>query len=168
MKKLILLIIIFSPISIYSQIPLNDEGKIVYQYIDSTVVLHKDEIYKKAKLAIVEIFKDANAIIQIDDKENGELVGKGSSYFYIKSYGQDIQNTLKFTISISCRENKYRIKIYDINGFSGSLEIPFSIVEYNKKYNKRAYKEMIDSIDNVLKNTLKSLKEKILKKEDKF
>lgn len=132
------------------------------------MALSKDEIYKNSKLAIVEIFKDANSVIQIDDKETGEIVGKGFSYFYVNSMGQKIRNTVKFTISISIREKKYRIKIYNISGYSGISEIPFSIIDCNENYKKRRYKEMIDSLDNELKNILSTLKEKINKNADKF
>jgi len=63
----------------------------------------------------VDTFQDANEVIQMDDAATNTIVGKGSSKF--GDYSQ-----VNYTIEVSARKGKTRIRIYDVhhNGIGGN------------------------------------------------
>lgn len=75
----------------------------------------KSELYRRAKLSIVNVFIDANEVLQIDDKEEGQLVAKGvipyTPHFLM---GQDLaKGTISFVIKIYVKEGRYKYEITD-------------------------------------------------------
>nr|WP_294993147.1 DUF4468 domain-containing protein [uncultured Sediminibacterium sp.] len=163
MKRKILLMLLFLNIFFYSfsQLPTKD-GKVVYELIDSSLALSKNVIFDNAKLAVVESFVDANSVIQIDDKVNGEIVGKGRTKFTYRMLMTEILNTANYTIAISSRENKVRIKIYDIVVYTGTSGNPISaenLLKINNKPSRKTMEELnehfnklIDQIRNKIKS----------------
>lgn len=71
----------------------------------------KSEIYIAVKKWVALYYKSAQAVIQLDDKESGELIIKGISVGipFMKSFGAQYYNDVSHTISISIKENKIRI-----------------------------------------------------------
>lgn len=121
MKRFSFIIVLISIFNITKAQKLNDvlplkEGKIVFSeavVIDST---KKDVLYAKAKLWFANAFKSANDVIQLDDKENGIILGKGLFKDTEKVGLAGISNrTWKFTIKIQVKDGKYKAEIYDID-----------------------------------------------------
>lgn len=90
-------------------------GKIEYVRIDSLIKGSKEDLYLRSKSWLVHYFKSANAVIQMDDKENGKLMGKGVFMFPVKSVlGITLDHDpIHYTIQINVKENKTRIIIND-------------------------------------------------------
>lgn len=105
MKALFLLLI---PLTSISQMPMKD-GKVIYEMIDSSVTGTPQQLQVKAKMWMANTFNDSKAVIEVDDKDAGEVVGKGNA-----AWGSLPPYTGYFTIRISCKENKYRCQIYDL------------------------------------------------------
>lgn len=57
-------------------LPMKD-GKVVYTGIIQVDSTDKSKLYNKVKKWFVEQYKSAKDVIQLDDKENGEVIGKG-------------------------------------------------------------------------------------------
>src|ERR1700710_520458 len=95
------------------QLPYKD-GKVIYQQIDTINGATKTQLYDKAKLWVANAFKSANAVIQIDDKENGQIVGKGNFRIDFKVFTSKWFTTCFFTVKIDTRDNKARATVYDI------------------------------------------------------
>jgi|ERR1035437_1440900 hypothetical protein len=118
------LLILFTPFFTYAQqdtviLPLKN-GNIIYEKIVSDS-LSKKENYDNSKRAFVNIFKSAKDVIQMDDKENGEIIGKGITTYNWRISFEDKQHpidsfsqAIKFTIDVTSKDNKYRVKISDI------------------------------------------------------
>ena len=85
MKKIFFLIAIMNlSINSYSQEKLVDilplvNGEVVYTEVIKVDSLNAKELYNRAKKWIVLNYKSANDVIQLDDKEDGILIGKGNS-----------------------------------------------------------------------------------------
>lgn len=90
-------------------------GKIEYVRIDSLIKGSKEDLYLRSKSWLVHYFKSANAVIQMDDKENGKLMGKGVFMFPVKSVlGITLDHDpIHYTIQINTKENKTRIIVND-------------------------------------------------------
>lgn len=115
--KMKFVLIFLFPILSYSQdtslsktFPLKD-NKVVFEKIDSTNKT-AEEIYSQAKVWLANAFVSSNEVIQLDD-HNSKIIGKGLFKFENKGGGSLGDITTFFTIDISIKEKKYRIRLYD-------------------------------------------------------
>jgi hypothetical protein len=91
--------------------PKNEDGRVEYSavvYMDSSVT--KDAIYSAARAWFVDNFKDAKEVLQVQDKEAGELVGKGyinipSNRFGYIAIGVGI---VWFNVTLYAKEGRYK------------------------------------------------------------
>lgn len=80
----------------------------------------KDELYSRANKWFVESFKDANSVLQITDKEAGQLVGKGNIPYAPTGMGsQDVKGAINFLITVTVKEGRYKYEFQDFT-HSGS------------------------------------------------
>ncbi len=86
----------------------------------------KDDLYVSSNLWLAEYFKSAEAVIEVQDKEAGLLMGKGmisSSNFFGTNY-------FRFTVKIETKENKARISLIaldqttDVSSFASGSYTP--------------------------------------------
>jgi hypothetical protein len=112
MKKLILLLGIAFSSPIFAQIgqPLKFEG---VEELES--VLSADKIFTQANIWVAENFRDANSVIQVADKEQGVIVGKGNFDIYVQETKRlnTYYGTIKFTMKIQVKDGKYKYEFYD-------------------------------------------------------
>ncbi|PWG82674.1 DUF4468 domain-containing protein [Pararcticibacter amylolyticus] len=116
MKKNLIIIVMFLPLVALSQrsdssknsVPLKD-GDIQYERIydlDSTI--KKDELYSRAIRWMAKIFIDSKEVIRIADKENGNIVGKGSFDIVTSSFW-GIKYRIQMITDITVKDKKYKI-----------------------------------------------------------
>lgn len=78
----------------------------------------KAELFSKARQWMNETFKDSKEVIQIADKESGEIAGKGimQSYYVFKTFGKEKPNPVMydFSIGIYVKDGKYK---YEFTSF---------------------------------------------------
>jgi len=75
----------------------------------------KDFLYKNAKIYFVNNFKSANDVIQYDSKEDGKVIGKGNLTVYDSNLTGTFDWRVNFTTEITCKDGKYRYRIYDVS-----------------------------------------------------
>lgn len=116
MKNLftIILTLFFQSIAFSQNLP-QLEGKIIFKKIFEKEQISKDRLFLLSKQFFVDSFKNSNYVIKSEDKEAGQIIGKGfadMSYFR----GNSIIGTvypMYFTIQTDVKEGKARIRIYD-------------------------------------------------------
>lgn len=103
---------LFSFNLITAQHPVDDAtGKITYsEVIDCE--LDKDRLYLDARTWITNTFGNYKQVVQLEDKDAGKLIVKGSST--LKEIIDEQQFIYSYTISLDCRDNKYRYILTDI------------------------------------------------------
>jgi hypothetical protein len=141
MKTILLLILYVITLNCYSQALPTREGKVFYEQVD-TATGTKAELYQKAKLWFANAFKDSKSVIQVDDKDNGQIVGKGNFDVPYK-YGVNTSAQCNFTVKIDVKDNKYRLQIYNINyqwAIAGNATM--SIEELKTAYKGRYYEKI--------------------------
>jgi hypothetical protein len=97
-------------------LPRNADGRVEYTavvYVDSTS--SKDAIYAAARAWFVDNFKDAKEVLQVQDKDAGELVGKGyidipSNRFGYIAIGVGI---VWFNVTLYAKDGRYKYVISD-------------------------------------------------------
>lgn len=110
MKVAIVLSMFFAPIIAIAQTPIIFTEVVK---VDSNIT--KDELYKRARLWYADAFKNSKEVLQISDKESGELVGKALfSYYsnYFTGSGATI-GSVKYTIKIYVKNGRYKYEITD-------------------------------------------------------
>lgn len=119
MKNLIVSILLTASLNGFGQKMLLDvlplkNGIVFYSDVIEVDSIDKDELYKRAKRWFVESYKDANKVIQLDDKDSGEIIGKGSfdalwNATFVASHVVNVGHTVK----IQVKDGKYRYEITD-------------------------------------------------------
>lgn len=182
MKKL-LLIFVLLPLFVFSQ----DYSEIVKVPGKSA-----SQLYLSAREWFAESFKSANDVLQMDDKENGKLIGKGSMPVSVqyKSAFNTVPIILHatFTIKVSVKDSTYKYEIGPIFIDSGGVH---SLKEYQDASNPDVARQLLISqgriknpsdkmvkttadfnadiyraCDAEFKKTIESLKSKMKYKED--
>ena len=90
------------------------DNKITYTEVVTVDSVKKDELYAKTKLWFADVFKSSKDVIQLDDKENGIVLGKGNIQKR-ESGLQPVIKTWRFTVKIQLKDGKYKADIYDID-----------------------------------------------------
>lgn len=161
--KIVLLSFLLIPWISWGQttLPMKD-GKVFYETTDSTTGT-ESELYIRARSWFVNTFNDANAVLQMDDKEDGIIMGKGATKY---DAGNIITGPfpmyLHYTININVKNNKWRIQIYDIYGApprSEATYIPEELLKYSKMNKKK-----LQRIDDDARSTIASFRKAINQK----
>ncbi|HEY4876716.1 MAG TPA: DUF4468 domain-containing protein [Puia sp.] len=105
--------------ALYASLPKVDDSYEWTEVIQLDTSYKKDYLYRNAKLFFTDMFKSAKDVLQYDDKEQGKIVGKGNIELeddqMVFSVLFTEKRTLNFSIEISCKDGKYKYRIYDIN-----------------------------------------------------
>lgn len=167
MKTLLVIIGLLVACSANGQLPVKD-GQIFYEQIDSLPGVSKDEIYKRSKAWIVAIFKDAKEVIQLDSKEDGEIIGKGNFQFYYTMLGVPVPSRCFFTIKLSSRDGKHRAQIYDVTAVNGERNEPVRMDKLLSKPNTGHNQKIIRQINEGVESMFADLRAVLnpVKKDD--
>lgn len=92
-----------------STVPMVD-GMVNYNEVVTVEGVKKDVLYGRAKLWFANAAKSANNVIQLDDKDNGVVLGKATYEAGDELYS----HTWSFTTKIQLRDEKYKVEFYDI------------------------------------------------------
>lgn len=136
----------------------------------------KDELYSKAKAWFVKTYKDANSVIQEDDKESGKIIGKGAIKYNPSALsGSDvIRGYINYTITVELKDNKYRCVVSDFyhDGNSDDFGTLTTSEEcpnprtMAKKWSNKTWKELKSVAETNGKSLMKSLEEHMTKVEE--
>ncbi len=74
-----------------------------------TVKNDKNTLFSNAKTWIASSFGDYKSVIQFEDKDAGKLIVKG-----ISKIPGELYDRISFTLSIDCKDNKYRCVVTDV------------------------------------------------------
>lgn len=176
MKKYITLSIsLFISFATFSQTTLPEkDGIIVYSEVvqlDSTY--KKDQLFLAAKKWFAETYKSANDVIQMQDKEAGEIIGKGLFSTFLKMpfplIGESVN--VYHTVKISVKDGRYRYEITDIYGKYYSSPSTYSSGGWNTvqvtntpyKYNKKNMAAFNESIHKHILGLIETIKDSMNK-----
>ena len=179
MRKIyILFIVLFISNGVLAQdkllgiLPLKD-GKVTYSDVVQLQGLSKDEIYNRVKHWFINTYNSSKDVIQLDDKENGEIIGKGCfrALWMIRFYSAQSVNVWK-TIKIQIKNDRlkyeitdFRMKYYFLPSQNASItDVGIPLEDWNKGHdsnNKRFYPKINTQIDELIKSLENAIKTKI-------
>lgn len=177
--KTLLFIFLICSLSTTAQEPIFPEkdGKVSYSEIvsvDSSVT--KNDLFIAARKWFANTYKSANDVIQMQDKEAGEIIGKGIvKTIYKIPLNPSVVVSVYHTVSITVKDGRYKYEITDLTGryYSpgssiGTSYIPGSNNEFVydntiAKFNKKNTAQMNKDVNMKIRAIIKSLKEAMSK-----
>ena len=114
MKRLFLLLFTFAFLHSFAQVALTYDSVLVFEGKP------KDKLYSLSKLFVVQAFKDSKEVIQLEDKENGVIIGKGnfSHQFSNPRFNcnrETGKGIVEFTLKIQVKDGKIKVTMTDFN-----------------------------------------------------
>lgn len=124
------------------------DGKIVYEKVDSLKGFSKEKLYGFSKKWFADTFKNSKAVIQTEDFETGQIIGKGETYILspeveVKGivFSDVVSGDYRFSVQLDIKDEKYRIRIYDISRIVRVAEYGYEnhlpIEDNEKRYSQR-------------------------------
>ena len=103
------------------------------------------------------MYKSAKDVIQLDDKENGEIIGKGN--FRIRYYSRD--PIINHSVSISVKEGRFKYTITDLT-YSDKQGDKFSVENFPNSWagKKKLYETVDSEMVSLIATIEKSMKSK--------
>jgi hypothetical protein len=86
-------------------------NKVAFTVVQDVASTSQSELYSRAKIWFVNNFRDAKEVVQLDDKENGLIMGKGNFYVSYGFMGLPVSERMNFTVSIRVKDNKFKAQI---------------------------------------------------------
>jgi len=116
--------------------------------------LKQNEIFVRTLEWMAQIFNDSKSVVEISDRENGKIIGKGIT---------DITHLIinipcQFTMIVEVKDGKYRTSYNNFIGMWGEYKNDPRPVEYQKDV--EALKIKLTEMDNNLFSYLSSAKVK--------
>jgi hypothetical protein len=141
-------------IRVYDVLPLQND-KVIYTGVVRVDSANKTELYDRAKRWLVHEYKSAKEVVQLDDKENGDIIGKG---FYLTTWCGE-RFDVYHTITIAVKDGRYKYTITDLTckryGAATFKEKP---IEYFWEYRaKNPTKKYFISVDKEIQDAIASL-----------
>lgn len=140
---------------------------------DSTI--SKEALYNRAYAWFASTFTNSNAVLRIQDKENGKITGRGTNPFYGWSYINTQLSYLNYFIDIDVKQGRYRYRIHSMD-VAGTPEmtvteaytrylnndgIPVDVWFDTKKKVAKRYGRCLVWADSFVQGLAKTLKEKM-------
>jgi len=171
----IVFLILFIGISItYGQketpnLPIDSQtNKISYsEVVNVDSLSKKQELYSRAREWFARAFKSSTNVIQMEDKENGKIVGKALMQVYHKALGSNYPSgCINYTVSIYLKDGRYKYQFSDFY-HSGSGNVPDygpceQMISTTRKTMGMSYQKTFNyylyQMDNDIKDLILSLK----------
>lgn len=107
-------------LNIVKRAPFDESGDFTLSEVVKVEGVSQKDLFKAINLFVVEAYKDASNVIQLNDPETCTIICKGTSA--AKAWKGDIivgaiteYETMYYTLKIQCKDERFKIDIYDIN-----------------------------------------------------
>ena len=172
MKKLLLIYLLIPFLGICQDVklPTDSTGKVIYSGVvslDSN--LSSNELFKRAKAWFVKEYNSSKDVIQDADQETHSITGKALMTAHMTVMGSTSDwGHVKYTVSISCKDGRYRYSISDfyheIGSYPGLGTIDNNSKSSNVGYREKDYKRVVNEVNDYSNALVSSIKDFMSKK----
>jgi len=154
MKRLIILALLHLSIFVYAQ----EKPPITYEEVVKVDSVTKEELFIRARSWFNSAFKSSKDVLNINDKETGELTGKVLTEFYSKNFAGSggTKGVLRYSVTIQVKEGRYKYLItnfihestaisafpYSFNLITEDVECPYKLGMTTRKWRNNLWKEL--------------------------
>ena len=141
----------------------SSSGKITYsEVVTLKDTVSKNELFSRAKTCFVHLFKNSKEVIQNEDKEAGNIIGKGNIKVYARALGADVDGGyINFTLTISVKNGKYKYTITDFAHEGNGINLPSGGNLENgkpKNWRSKIWDSYLSQTDDETKSMISSIK----------
>ena len=155
-------------------LPIDEEtNKITYTgIVEMPFEIDKDLLYSRGVEWFAKSYNSAQNVLQMQDKENGKLIGRALFNVYHKGLGMTFESGhINYTISLFFKDNRYKYEITDFihtsNVESGMIKTSCDEMRFStKKLYKKVYDYYFEQLDNNIKSLVIDLKQFMNKKSE--
>lgn len=183
MKKTLLSACVLLSLNLFSQAK---DSLLIYTEVVSVENTTKDQLFVKARQWFNDAWKSSKDVLQITDKETGELSGKGiiSSYYdYKPPMGAAVKPPVDYHVSISVfvKDGRYKYEFTSfrpIEGKAGGMEVlgtittgetsPVKFAYTSQKKSDAMYKSLKMHLNERMLLMIASLKQAMLQQNSKL
>lgn len=159
MKHLFLLCFLLPAVAFSQNFKMVD-SKAVYEFVDTAQGLTKEQIFSFSKNWLA-----SNAKIISEDKEQGSIIGAGTFNIFVPKGLEKGDHTGSCLIEVACKDDRYRIRIYDITYDSKwKAEILYNVAQ-EEKY-KKTYQPVFTWMDIYANKVRNGIESKMQTKDD--
>ena len=149
------------------------EGNVAYSDIIQVQGASKDELYQRVKHWFVSTYQSSKDVIQLDNKENGEIIARGCfrvNWMVRFYYAQNVHVWQNIKIQIKDDRLKYEISDFKIKNYylasqNASLtDVGIPLEDWNKGHdsnNKKFYPLINNQIMALINSLEKAMNKKI-------
>lgn len=138
----------------------------VVEVSDSTT---RGELFLRGREWFAETFKSSKEVLQINDKESGELVGKGIfNITYIVNYWglHDQKADVDFTLSLWVKDGRYKYEMSNFNvqsvgGVYTNDDYKIKFPGLGQRKSQEIYLNIVDATKEKAQTVIQSLKAKM-------
>ena len=114
-KGILLLLLLAGVCMAADEVPLprDEAGRVVYTEVVQADGLDQAALYGRALEWFAKTFNSAQAVLQLQDKDNGKLLGKALLEVTIKSLGKRPAGVVHYTFGVQVKDGRYR---YELTG----------------------------------------------------
>lgn len=102
---------------------------LIFQEVVTVDSASKPQLYERGRLWFSDYFKSSKAVLEVNDKESGEFIGKPILYTWYNSryFGKDhkVELTMPVTIRLRVKDGKYKYEVYDITTYYDAPGSPY-------------------------------------------
>ena len=173
---LVVILIVYSLVALGQkgtpELPFVD-GKIMYTgVVDVDSTKTKSELYSSVREWFAKTYNSSTKVIQMDDKENGKIIGKALFQVYHKAMKKDHPSGyINYTISVFVKDGKYKYEVTNFyhTGNGGNIS-DFgdceNMINTKMKTMGVSYQKTFDyylwQMDDYVKNIITDLKSNIM------
>ncbi|MBK9637739.1 MAG: DUF4468 domain-containing protein [Bacteroidetes bacterium] len=88
-------------------------GYVSYTQIEKIDSVSANDLFNRAETWFAKTYNSSNDVVQKSDKENFTIIGKGQMKAHAQNFGARSWGYIKYTISIYCKEGRYKCVISD-------------------------------------------------------
>ena len=154
MRKFLLLFF-FVPCLLHAQnlLPTKD-GKVFIEKVDTVNTVNKAELLKRSRIWVAKTFASYKAVEDVLDTSAGSLIGKGN-FNYVNGALAQVTWTCKFTFQVDCKNERCRIRFFDV--MDGSASGEWSAEYMNNRGNRKHVDRMAAGFQSMLDGYQKAL-----------
>jgi hypothetical protein len=91
-------------------LPVDPQTKLItYQGVVEVPGVSKADLYTRAYAWVANAYRSANAVVQMQDKEAGQLVAKGLTRITVRTMGMDMDaGVIRHTLTIYVKDGRYK------------------------------------------------------------
>lgn len=161
------------------------EGQLYYEgVVDVPATSKQADLYRTGRTWFVDTYVDAKEVLQLDDKADGKMMGKGR-YKYSFINGINLSQVLmRFTLALDVKDGKYRYRMYNFEGdnvntsmLGGTNATQLRVLDYNQcytdykadkraKYNLKVLQGMDTQVRYIVASLQKAMQESSTGKDD--